>query len=300
MFCTNCGTSVAPGSNNCHNCGKAIENSQQMNSMQPDIQQTNMMPNNNQMPMQNQPINNGVSGGSNNNGNNKTILIIIIVVVAVVGLLGIGGAVVVGSLLSDGDLEDVEEVVEEVKDENREKNFVFKEEVKLNGGDLLLIYENKNNEALQADLELEFYDANKQPLGTSTEFAFVPAKSEAYFLVYDFNLKKGYASYEKEIDVPEHSSLYEFVEIKDLKTNDNGEEIIVQYTNNTGKKIDNLEVMLLFYKDNKIVFADRDSEYDVEKGKNANFEFSYYFEKEYEGLQFDKYKAVAVGYNNNY
>ncbi len=183
------------------------------------------------------------------------------------------------------------------KMELMKKNVTLAEENKLYDGSILFTYENNNNLVVSVALEIEFYDANNQFLGSVKEYAYPAPYSKFLVKIGALSVKEGYASYKVNLTVNDYELVPVTIDTNKIMINDNGEAILVQYNNSTGNDIDNIELCILYYNGEKINGAECSSVQNTPAGNNANFEFEYYYANKNGGLIFDTYRFAVSAYN---
>lgn len=294
------------------------------NQQQPMMNNQQMMNNNRPMMNQQQPMNQNMfnnsqmnfnySNNSNNNDkksnsfNPKILITVCLAIVLVVG--GIFSFRYFQSLDDKRkDLEneeirkEVEDNIEDYEEQRREKaeqmkkNITLAEDHVLYDGSLLFTYENNNNTVAAVELEIEFYDSDNNFLGTAKEYAY-PAPFSKFLIKFNvLKLKPGYASYKMNLTVSDYELQPVEIDTSKFVINDNGEAILVQYPNNSNNNIDNLELCILYYKQDKIVGAECSSVTKILPNTNANFEYEYFYAYNYEGMDFDTYRFAVSAYN---
>lgn len=183
------------------------------------------------------------------------------------------------------------------KAEQMKKNITLAEENKLYDGSLLFTYENNNNVVSVVEFEIEFYDVDGKFLGSAKEYAYPAPYSKFLIKINKFSVKEGYEKYEIKLNVSDYELIPIDIDTSKFVINDTGEAILVQYNNNSDTQIDNLELCILYYGNEKIVGAECSSSTDTKPGSNANFEFEYYYANNYEGMDFDTYRFAVSAYN---
>lgn len=238
-------------------------------------------------------------------GNGMAILIILLLLIA----LGVGGYFIYDSLADGGSRteekdkkdkddekdEEKEETIEE-KEKRYNENIKFVKEIKLFEKELALVYKNDNAEIVGIDVEVEFYDANGALLGTATDYTYAPGNKEFYVIVSDYDIGDTYATYKSNIKATFVGN-FEYLSIPqaELKINDTGEKLTVQYTNTSKKTISSLDTCMVYYNNTEIVQIDCNVNFDIAPEANSNTEFWYSWLKE-DGLVYTHYELYADGY----
>lgn len=287
-------------------------NNQRMMPQQSMMNQ-NMYNNNNNNQMNVNYSNNNYSNNNSNKDKDVKFNPKILVTVCLVIVLVVGG---IFSFQYFQDLEDKreklenEEIRKEVEDniedseeqrrqraEQMKKNITLAEDNILYDGSLLFTYENNNNTVVAVELEIEFYDADNNFLGTAKEYAY-PAPFSKFLIKFNvLKLKAGYASYEINLNVSDYNLQPVEIDTSKFVINDTGEAILVQYPNTSTDTIDNLELCILYYSQEKIVGAECSSVTKIIPNTNANFEYEYFYANNYEGMIFDTYRFAVSAYN---
>jgi len=165
------------------------------------------------------------------------------------------------------------------------------EAVVTNRGKLVVLVNNNNNEYVDMDIEVEFYDKDGNFVGSGKESLYgVNKKSEVALGIYD--TPESWDNYKIYVDATktEDKVYYDKIEVTD---NNNGEEIVAQIKNNSDDTIDSIHVSILYYQGDTVVGYGEDSEYDVKAGRSANFSFYYPFDNDYKDISFDSYKIFV-------
>ncbi len=278
---------------------------------QGNMQQIDPNPQIYQQPMY-QPQSNYDNQTRENNGGFKFNMNILIVVCAVIflGFVGVFSFKYFEKIEAEKKLKQEQELQKEVesnitdyeeqqkkKMELMKKNVTLAEENKLYDGSILFTYENNNNLVVSVALEIEFYDANNQFLGSVKEYAYPAPYSKFLVKIGALSVKQGYTSYKVNLTVNDYDLIPVTIDTNKIMINDNGEAILVQYNNSTGDTIDNMELCILYYNGEKINGAECSSVQSTPAGNNANFEFEYYYANKNEGLIFDTYRFAVSAYN---
>ena len=251
----------------------------------------------------------GVVSAPKSGGNGMVILIIILLLAA----LGVGGYFVYDSMADGGSRTEEKDKKDKDKDEKEEEkeetieekearyneNIKFVKEIKLFEKELALVYKNDNADIVGIDVEVEFYDANGGLLGTATDYTYAPGNKEFYVIVSKYDIGDSYATYKTNIKASFIGN-FEYLSIPqaELKVNDTGEKLTVQYTNTTDKTISSLDTCIVYYNSAEIVQIDCNLNFDVAPSANSNTEFWYSWLKD-DGLVYTHYELYADGYIMN-
>lgn len=273
------------------------------------------MPQPSPIPVQQQPAPQPSVGGivpgqhTSNSGSKKGIIAIILIVLALA--VGVGGYFIYDSIQENkAEEKKKEEEKKEEKDKDKEeydykdytdeikKNVKVKDTKKLSDGSLLLLVENKSSRIASVDIEIEFYDAEGNILGTDTEYVTVAPNSERYAAVSKYSVKEGYDTFEMNLSYYDYTAIMNLKNVKEseLTKNQTEDEILVQYKNDTEYPM-NMEVVCLFYLNNEVVYATNDLSSTVEAGNNANLEIDFYGVSD---ITYDRYELHAYAQYDTY
>lgn len=330
MNCTNCGAVLAPGTTTCPNCGTVLGTQQPVTNEQPVQQPVSMpvqqpaeqavmpagMPQPSPIPVQQQPAPQPAVGGiipnqqPGNSGSKKGIIAVLLIVLALV--VGVGGYFIYDGIQEKKAEEKREEKKKEENSNDNQTDYYdykkYEEEIKngvsakqvkkFDDGSLLLLVENKSSRVAGVDVEIEFYDASNQILGTDVVYVNVAPNSERYALVSKYSVKEGYVDIKLNLSTIDYTEIMDLKDLKesDLIKNELEDEIILQYKNNTEYDMD-FEVVAIFYSNNEIVYADYETDSFVEAGQNANLEIDLYYLEE---ITYDRYELHAYAEYDTY
>ncbi len=285
---------------------------QQPVMQQPMAPMPGVMPQPSPIPVQQQPAPQPAVGAMmlastpGNNGSKKGI-IIPIVIVLLVAVLGFGGYFIYDKVQENKLREEAEKQLEKYEDEVKDREemkeklpklITLKKETKLPDGSLLLLYENKSDRHVTVEIELEFYDSAEKILGTSSEFIDIAPNSESYGYFGQYSLKEGYATYKTNLSINDFTNVIDVKDVKqnDLTINDLEDELVIQYSNKKDKVIGKMDITVLYYSNNELVYVASDSDFEIEPGSNANFSIYLYGDE----VQYDRYEVfTTVTYNRN-
>lgn len=286
MKCEFCGRELKGTENFCNGCGSPVTKKNEHSSVT-SFEASTGVPNN----------------------NNKKFFITILVLI----VIGISAFFFVTSFKSDNNGKNNdpnEEIVdntinnngnnEEESEGEAEENVngsTLSKNVSVNGvaidDSLYFFIKNNNKIAVDGKLDIEFYDANGKILGSETiHFSPIASGVEIFDECWDYPV--GFSSYKTFVEVEETDSeiFYNDIEVSD---NDTGEEIVVQAKNNSNKKIEEITVGIIFYKNGEIVGLDYDYEFDINSGRSAVYKFYYPFDYlKFEDIDFDNYKVMLM------
>ncbi len=199
-------------------------------------------------------------------------------------------------ILDEFDRMEQEEQKKKEEEANRLKEFqknIEVEDMMTEKGQLVLKINNKNDDTVNLDIEVELYDANDAIVDTKTDMLFgIAAKTEVYLPVTN-SYSKEFDHYKYYVDVSNYT-YKAFMDKVSITSNDNDDQIVVQATNDSEEDIDSIEVTVLFYNGDKLVYAGTGMDYNIKAGRSANMKVSYYNLKEsYRDTEkhFDRYEV---------
>lgn len=156
-------------------------------------------------------------------------------------------------------------------------------------GKLVVIAQNKNNTNIDLEIEVEFYDSKDNIVGSDSEsFYGVGAGGEVAAELYSTPEK--FDKYKIFADAKQTDTVCYYDKVK-LSHNNNGEDIVVQLTNESKEEVGCMSVCVVYYRDDKIVGADDGTESDIKPGRSANFNINYPYSKNYKNVSVDKYRV---------
>lgn len=159
-----------------------------------------------------------------------------------------------------------------------------------NDGNMIIIARNNNSGVVDIEFEVEFYDKDNNLVGNESSSVDAVSKSSNFALELD-EVPESYKSYKVYVDVEETDNESYTNKLK-ATHKDNGENIVVQVKNDTGKEIEYIEVAIIYYKDNKVVGYDDSLESEIKSGRSANFEFDYPYNYDtWDEVDFDEYNV---------
>lgn len=166
-------------------------------------------------------------------------------------------------------------------------------------GKLVVFVTNDNNVPVDMDIEVEFYDANGNILGSgSDDLSAVGAKSEVAVDIW--STPENFDTYKIYVDVVQTTKISYFNNIE-LVHNNNGKDIVVQVKNNSSDVIDYITVSVVYFQNDKVVGFDESIQSDTNPGRAANFILDYPYNKQYRNVYFDSYKVyVKEAYSYNW
>lgn len=166
-------------------------------------------------------------------------------------------------------------------------------------GDLVVKVTNNNKGSVcLSSITANFKDSSGNfALKKDAENSFVVIPAESYTLVYFWGFGENYSQY------PEVSFKTELANISDdfaatgikLSSNNTGSQIAVTLKNDSGKTIDSSNVVVIYYKGNKVVGAE--TGYDdstVSNGSEAYINVDYPEDSHYDNVSFDKFEVYYI------
>lgn len=167
-------------------------------------------------------------------------------------------------------------------------------------GKMVIIFQNDGSTPIpDFDAEITFLDADGKMMAVKSDGhdAVLPGAQVVSIidLPRDSNFSiVAYDSYEISIKVNSQAKLYENLK-ESLKIEDNKgvNGAIAKVTNNSAKTIDELEMVAVYYKGDKVVGASEVEERDIASGESVTLEFSVPYDKNYRSISFDSYKIFV-------
>ena len=205
-------------------------------------------------------------------------------------------------LPTDNDAED-EQQVSEIPNNNGEISALAKNissnGVHTKGGTFIVFATNKNNVAVDMEIEVEYYDEEGKILGSSSDdLMAVGAGQEIAIEMWE--APKNFATYKLYIDA-EKTEETEYFDHIEVTHNNNGENVVVQVKNNSKETIEFMTVSVVYYKQGNVVGIADGIASDIKSGRAGNFNIYYPFDSEYEDIEFDNYKVfVTEAYSYNW
>lgn len=290
MKCQSCGRELNGNEKFCNGCGCPV-------NAYPD---NNPYYNSGYQPNSNNQQYNFNNQGGNNKNNNKLIIII-----SVIAVVLIAAAVIIFVCLSSNDDEKSTNNTSGNKTNNISVNTKndYSEDIEyeifeVNGEDWIK-FKNTSSEALDIEMNVKFYDKDKKPVGSDKVYAFCLDKGATY---YDkLYITADYDSYEVDIEAEKaeysKSLKNEKFEIVDNVVSD---DIYVEIRNNTSYEISNIELLIKYYKNGKLVALDTNDDYRISPDKTASFEFYVPYGENYKLIEYDKieYEILTVYYDD--
>lgn len=283
MKCQYCGKEVAEGSLFCDGCGAKLESAPVANPNAFDYQ-------------------NGMPPKKSNTGLIVTIIIISIMLIA---------GIIVGVILLTGGSKNDEKNTDNYDNSNSvinnnnyiddntnntklSKNIKYSDYVAENG-DVIIIVKNNNNVDVALDFEIEYYNASGTVVDSDDNFLkILGAGQESVVRLYGSD--RDYDNYKITFEAEKddyYISHQKEVKVSAIENKDDAEmEVIV--TNNAKVDLREIEIGVIFYKNNKPVEYDSDSEYDFASGKSMTFYLDFPYDSNYDDIEYDDYKVFVV------
>ncbi len=309
ILCPNCKNSIPNNSTVCPYCGYNFTQNNQMmqnqnvnsqlnQSPQMNIQQP--MPQDNQQQLKSQNLNNNMmmNNQENNNQQNKKliyiiiggVLILIVIVIIVIFFISGNKNNQLNDYYFDNYNEEKLEKEEEQENAKLSENISYKEE-KTSKNKIVLFLKNNNSVVTDTDIEIEFYDSNGNLL-KSEEERVNGFTTSGEVVVEFYDTPESYSSHKIFIDAKKTN--YKIYNDK-LSVNDNEMEksIVVQVKNNSEETIEDIDISIVFYKNNKILDVDSAFDMDIKSGRSANFEISKPYISLYDLADYDNYEIYV-------
>ena len=269
-------------------------NPEQMNQSNTNGMQNNNNNNTNQS-FQNNNWNNYNNSNINNKKSNLPIILLIVGIVVVAIIIIVAIIFILKENLSSSNYNhyDYERIMEIETSLN--ENFEVKH-YPLENGSILIELDNKNDYGVVADYKIKLLDENNNiiDIQKETEYAIAP-KAKGYKEVYIENKEAKNFEVEAELSLNQISKSYND-DIKIISTKDTAREVTIEYQNNSKKKLDYIEIGIIFYDDNnQIVGYSSGIEAKVKSGKVKKMDAFIPFNNDYtEKLKYTKYETVIV------
>lgn len=307
ILCPNCKNSIPNNSTVCPFCGYNFTQNNQMMQNQNVNSQLNQPPQmniqqpifqDNQQQVNNQNLNNNMMMNNqvnNNQQNRKLIYIIIGGVLLLIVIIVIVVFVIIGNKSNNSNNEYLNDLIEEKQEEEKEnaklsENISYKEE-KTSKNKIVLFLKNNNSVVTDTDIEIEFYDANGKLLKSEEERVngFI---TSGEVVVEFYDTPENYSSHKIFIDAKK-TNYKNYNDKLSVNNNETEEDIVVQVKNNSDKTVEDIEIAIVFYKNNKILDVDTDFDMDIKSGRSANFEFSKPYTSSYDLADYDNYEIYV-------
>ena len=296
MKCPYCGKEVNEGNKFCIGCGAKLEN----------------QPAANDNAFNYQPESNNYNYNYNNNKKN-TGLIVTIIIVSILLIVGIiVGVILLSGGKKDGNKENnTNNIIEDDDDDDDDgiSSSELSKNVKTNGyiledGSFLVELENKNKVEVSLDVYVDLYDGNNNKVKEDNDSFYVLDPGEKGYLVF-YSHKEEFKDYK--IKVVAQTNRYYISHKKDIKLASNIEQddfgYSLDYTNKSDITIDDVEVVLIYYRDGKPVAYDDSFDIDIEPGETRTAGFFYPHDDDYEDIEYDDMKTyvnIAYTYKDLY
>ncbi len=193
---------------------------------------------------------------------------------------------------------EIEEATKKAEEMDNNVNVVLLD--KLSSRDFAVEIENKNSKAVTVEVDIIFYDLNGNIIDTKEVYSYVEKNSKWYKGVYvssDSGIKN-YAKAEITKKVYDWSkySLTSSVEAKLTQGADG--KVFAQLTNKSDKIIEDAEISVLFYYQNKIVGVETVDFDNIRANASETEEVDIPWDDNYKAIQYDKVEiASTFAYN---
>ena len=245
-----------------------------------------------------------IQNGNQNNNSKKIVILIAIILVVIVGV----GAIIFLTKDKDSkpgsvnpkdydtyeDYAKAEKARKEKHEKELNKNFSYKVH-ELANGELLLEIVNNNNEAINVDGLIKFFDSEGSVINDDLILGFVDKKNKLYYMLFNYD---EYARYELEVVASETMYVSDTadVEIVSIQKNDDSRCIDVKFKNKSKDKI-TVSPILLFYDSNDVIIGADSDHITLEDGNVYKIPFLQPFDKEFEDLPYSRYELFYSAYH---
>ena len=239
----------------------------------------------------------------------KAGLIVAIVIISILLITGI----VVGIILMNngGDKKSSSGSVEPNKEEkdkdppkqNNEFNLndISYTDTVLSDGDVILELKNNGSSTVSFSVDIEYYDSNNVEVDDNSDYVYFlhPGKET---IVEFYHTRKEYSTYKIKIKEYKNNIIVDRSDDVSFTSRDDkeNEEIVVTLTNSSTKEIQYAEMIVSYYKNNKIVGYDYDSIDDFDGSKSIAKSAYYPYDDNFDTIDFDNYKVFIVAYDVNF
>lgn len=164
---------------------------------------------------------------------------------------------------------------------------------------LVVFATNNNSTPIDMEIEVEFYDADGNFLGSSSDdLMAVGAGREV--AVEMWNTPANFSTYKIYVDA-EKTDVTNYFDQIEMVHNNNGKNIVVQVKNKSEDTIEFMTVSVVYYNQGKVVGIADGVVSDIKPGRAGNFNIDYPYNSEYEDIKFDDYKVyIAEAYSYNW
>lgn len=157
---------------------------------------------------------------------------------------------------------------------------------------IILFIINNNNITIDSNITINFYNKKNKLISSDEDsYSAITPKKE---IIVSFNIYKDYDHYEIKLDSQKtkYTNYENDISIVE-KNNKNDKTITFNIKNNSKDTIEYLELAILFYKKDKLVYYDSEYVFKLKKDKVANVEFLYPYTDDLNDLEFDTYKVYT-------
>lgn len=297
MKCFKCGNNVLPGSSTCPCCGnvvnKRIETERTKNKK---VNVRTYRENKKNINSYNKPnvINNSPIYNEKSVKGVATFIKVFIVVFFILPFCAVFFTLMFGinSEFDEYDVNDDIHYEENVSNLFQIDKVTVDEGRRAKSGDLVFVLNNENDVDAEITLKITFFDVNNNVVDSETEYVGMSANATQVAII-NSSLLGDYTSYEVLLEGRKAYWDYVYINPKEIELTDNGSSLVGDYTN-VNKKIASSQMCLLLYNDSLLVDTICSYELNIDKNETREFNFSYYFDKKYNGLEFTKYELYLA------
>lgn len=191
-----------------------------------------------------------------------------------------------------GDYDDYLKEQEKINDRLNE-NFTIKGYKIVDG--ILVEMHNENNQTIDADIKIEFYDSEGKIVGVETTYMFdVAAKAKSYEKIYvdDINYEtyKVTAKLETSINEKVYNDKIQIVSMNIVD-----DEYLIQIKNNSETQLDSIEIGVLFLgKNNTIIAYEAESFNDINPGETTTGKVYLPYDENFDLINFEKSETIVT------
>lgn len=185
---------------------------------------------------------------------------------------------------------------DKIDEEHPEKNIVISQKVIDDWGNIVVLSKNYNKKWYNIYAKIIFKDSSNKVIKEQTEFNSCIPSQDCISIFSSTYIPKEYASYDVSYEFTyedKYKSKYNVNDIK-LKPSDDGKNISVKVTNNSGENKYSPSICVAYFYDDELLRAECLFSIGLESKNTDNLKFrNYYFSKKYKGLNFNNYKVFV-------